>query len=65
MTGRKESVLILIVGLIAGISGAYALLFSNYGEMSGWRILWDAVRLIAGTVAIVAAVKGLKEESAE
>ncbi|MCY7375138.1 MAG: hypothetical protein LH472_04110 [Pyrinomonadaceae bacterium] len=59
MKERSESILFVIVGLIAGIGGAYGLLYSNYQEISVWLMMWNDIRLIVGIALVVAGIRGI------
>ncbi len=63
MKARSESILFLIVGSIAAISGAYDVLYNNYQESSVWVTAWNVFRLIAGLIGIILGLKGTLNNS--
>ena len=63
MKARNESILFLVVGLIAGFSGAYGLLYDDYQDDSVWLILWNIIRAVAGLLGIILGLKGILNDS--
>ncbi|HEX8735885.1 MAG TPA: hypothetical protein VF721_11205 [Pyrinomonadaceae bacterium] len=54
-----ESILFLIVGLLAGIHGAYDLENINRQDESVWWTIWSLFRLIAGFTGVILGVQGV------
>lgn len=54
---RGESLLILIVGILAATGGAYWFIRNDFREASVWSILWNLFRLVIGTTVIVFSLK--------